>query len=53
MSELYPEEITIYLLFMILRTQIEQLYRRYKPPLRVAKPPDFIYEPRKETDINE
>ncbi len=39
------EELTIYLLFLILRTQVEQLYRDYNPPMLVAVPPIIAAPP--------
>ena len=48
MSELYHEDVTLYLLFLILRTQVEQLYRDYNPPMLVVAVPPIIAEPPKE-----
>ncbi len=47
MSDLYHEDVTLYLLFLIFRTQVEQLYRDYNPPMLIAVPP-IIAEPLKE-----
>ncbi len=48
MSDLYHEDLTLYLLFLIFRTQVEQLYRDYNPPMLVVAVPPIIAEPRKE-----
>ncbi len=48
MTTLYHEDVLLYLLFLSLRTQVEQLYRDYNPPMLVVAVPPIIAEPRKE-----